>query len=500
MERGLLSKDIDVSLIIPTWNVSEKTVNGTMALELGMKSIRNQIMENFSFEIIFVDDASTDNTIEILEEIKKNNSDLDISIFSRKINSGSPAAGRNLGIEKARGDYISFMDNDDQLGELGSLAHLYQKAVEWDSDLIIGKAEPTRKNGMATSLFAHGNQKRVNLFQTNPLANIATWSRLYKRNFISEINGCFPESNSIGEDYYFNAMVYSKTNRISIVTDYRYYLWVDADQGHLSDLWKNNKLHDYIKQFTKCLTLFEEASEKWELQNLAAFIERLFTDEMVKELFVVDIDNRKEYIEKKYSFEQFKKQLINLNSDFMMFLPALIELKVKAVLQYDFINIENAIDAIDHYHNKTLYAAVAEPTEKNNVLDSILKANAIFNKVISDVNFKANEINTEIDFLEALVSEDDFDFILLSRDKKIRLQIRRDEIKNQTIATKLKKIEKPIDTYDFFLVKRDQNGEAGIVLPYHEFYKNLFQFKDRSMKFKIYKNWKNGVSLNISPK
>lgn len=499
MERGLLSKGIDVSLIIPTWNVSEKTVNGTMALELGMKSIRNQIRENFSFEIIFVDDASTDNTIEILEEIKKNNSDLDISIFSRKINSGSPAAGRNLGIEKARGDYISFMDNDDQLGEPGSLAHLYQKAVEWDSDLIIGKAEPTRKNSIATSLFLNGNQEKVNLFQTNPLASIAVWGRLYKTEFINSINAHFPEDNNIGEDYYFNAMVYSKTSKVSIVTDYTYYLWVDADQGHLSDYWLESKMDKYVNQFIYCLSIFEKSDEIWQLQNLASFVERLFVDVTLKKLFIVEPDNRESYIRNKNLFYQLKHQLMKLNPQFIIFLPEIIELKVNAVLKYDYIDIERVVDAIDHYHNKTTYSIAFKQVDSN-TLDSILNADAIFKQVISDVTFKANEINSAIDFIESLVSSEKFEFILLSRDKKIRLKIRREEIKNNTIVAKLKKLEKPADTYDFFLIKKTIHGEAGILLPYKDFYKELFQFEDDLMNFKIYKNWKNGVSLNIKSK
>ncbi|RKD27580.1 Glycosyl transferase family 2 [Caminicella sporogenes DSM 14501] len=87
-----------VSVIIPTYNY-EKFIHNAI------DSILNQTFKDY--EIIIVDDGSTDNTAEI---IKKYNNEK-ISYFYKE-NRG-PAAARNLGIKKAKGDYICFLDADD---------------------------------------------------------------------------------------------------------------------------------------------------------------------------------------------------------------------------------------------------------------------------------------------------------------------------------------------------------------------------------------------------
>ncbi|NOZ45189.1 MAG: glycosyltransferase [Chlorobi bacterium] len=88
------------SIIIPTYNRAEfieKTIN----------SVLNQTYENF--EIIIVDDGSTDNTKEIVTSIN----DKRIKYY-RKENAERGAA-RNFGVKKAQGDYITFLDSDDVL-------------------------------------------------------------------------------------------------------------------------------------------------------------------------------------------------------------------------------------------------------------------------------------------------------------------------------------------------------------------------------------------------
>ncbi|OGU58043.1 MAG: hypothetical protein A2V66_15780 [Ignavibacteria bacterium RBG_13_36_8] len=88
-----------VSIIIPTYNradIIKDTIN----------SVLKQTYQNF--EILVIDDGSTDNTKDVLNSIQ----DPRIFYFWQK-NSGLPAKSRNLGISKARGDYIAFCDDDD---------------------------------------------------------------------------------------------------------------------------------------------------------------------------------------------------------------------------------------------------------------------------------------------------------------------------------------------------------------------------------------------------
>ena len=89
-----------VTIIVPTYNRPN-------LLPRAIKSILNQTFTDY--EIIIVDDASTDHTPEVLSEFN----DPRIRSFRHKINKGQSAA-RNLGIYHARGEYIAFLDDDDE--------------------------------------------------------------------------------------------------------------------------------------------------------------------------------------------------------------------------------------------------------------------------------------------------------------------------------------------------------------------------------------------------
>ena len=89
-----------VSIIIPVFN-AEKT------LERLMNSINNQSYKNL--QIIFIDDGSTDNSAKIID----NYSSLDKRIEYYLKKNGGVSSARNLGIDKACGDYICFIDSDD---------------------------------------------------------------------------------------------------------------------------------------------------------------------------------------------------------------------------------------------------------------------------------------------------------------------------------------------------------------------------------------------------
>ena len=89
-----------VSIIVPTYNRASLVVNA-------IKSVLHQSYSNF--EIIVVDDHSTDNTAELIRNIQDDR----IHYFYLSKNQGAPVA-RNIGLKKARGIFIAFLDSDDQ--------------------------------------------------------------------------------------------------------------------------------------------------------------------------------------------------------------------------------------------------------------------------------------------------------------------------------------------------------------------------------------------------
>ena len=88
-----------VSVIIPTFNRSN-------LISRAIKSVLNQTFKDF--ELIVVDDGSTDNTEELVQSFH------DTRIIYIKQKNQGPASARNTGILKSRGEYIAFLDSDDE--------------------------------------------------------------------------------------------------------------------------------------------------------------------------------------------------------------------------------------------------------------------------------------------------------------------------------------------------------------------------------------------------
>ena len=121
--RIFMKKNIPaISVIIPMWNV-EKYIGECL------DSILNQTFQDF--EIIVVDDCSTDNSCAVVEKF----SDDRIKLIRNKKNSGQPGASRNIGMNFAVGEYIYFMDSDDIIIKT-ALEELYTVAKNFDADVI----------------------------------------------------------------------------------------------------------------------------------------------------------------------------------------------------------------------------------------------------------------------------------------------------------------------------------------------------------------------------
>ena len=118
-----MSDNLCLSVIIPFYNAENY-------LQDCLNSLFKQDFKK-PIEIIMINDASTDKSIDIIE---KNKSSI-INILSLKNNEG-PASARNLGLNHAKGEYIFFLDADDTI-QTNTLSTLYYDAIKNDFDLVI---------------------------------------------------------------------------------------------------------------------------------------------------------------------------------------------------------------------------------------------------------------------------------------------------------------------------------------------------------------------------
>ena len=98
-ERINMDKKPLVSVIMPAYN-------GEKYIGAAIESILNQTYDNF--ELVIIEDKSTDNTLKVIQEYN----DSRISLFLNSSNRGI-AYSTNLGIAKSKGEYIALLDDDD---------------------------------------------------------------------------------------------------------------------------------------------------------------------------------------------------------------------------------------------------------------------------------------------------------------------------------------------------------------------------------------------------
>ena len=184
-----------ISIVVPVYNC-EKYIEDCIS------SIKNQTYKNL--EIIIVNDGSTDRSLELIKKIA--NADKRVFIYTTE-NKGVSHA-RNIGIEKATGKWISFVDSDDWL-EPNFCELLLEKAVELDADYIgCGYNKVTGENIQKINADERILEYEKNEFLIK-LLNVQTsyglvHMKLIKAEYVKKVK--FNESLKVAEDAFFNTL------------------------------------------------------------------------------------------------------------------------------------------------------------------------------------------------------------------------------------------------------------------------------------------------------
>ena len=193
-----------VSIIVPVYNVEEY-------LEKCLLSICNQTYINL--EIIIVDDGTKDSSGEIADKISAKD---DRVIVVHKANGGVSSA-RNVGIKKATGDYIVFVDSDDYL-EKDYVEYYVSIIEETNADVICGLNHFSVWNPKVNndnSFYSLDNISAMVDIYTEKI-NVAVWNKMYSRDLIIRENIIFDENIWYGEGMLFNIELLQKAKNIVV--------------------------------------------------------------------------------------------------------------------------------------------------------------------------------------------------------------------------------------------------------------------------------------------
>lgn len=250
-----------ISIIIPAYN-SERTI---IAL---LDSICSSMY--LPFEVICVNDGSTDATAGLVIEYRRNH---DQVVLVSQENRG-PSAARNRGILEASGDWLMFADSDDDYVGLGLSRVQHEITENPNADLFVFRyveiSQSDRKViGMNQNVYLSVKEYlEYGYHETDYLYIHSMWNKIYRRT-IFELSGYLDEDVNLGEDALFNSRYLSSINHINICDTplYHYYIQGGYSLSHrkksLMTLWRN-----YLTIYSSISELFQ----KYNLEDLDSLV------------------------------------------------------------------------------------------------------------------------------------------------------------------------------------------------------------------------------------
>lgn len=248
-----------ISIIIPIYNGENWLCNA-------VDSALNQTYSKI--EVLLINDGSTDNSFGL---IQKYQSDSRVRIFNTP--NGGQAKARNLGIEKATGSYIQFLDCDDTL-ETNALERAFA-AMKDSTDFVLYGLNIYHQGQLLRTphceQFSYNGQ--YDLFRQVSRLLDSPCNKLYKKDYIKNK---FPESCVYGEDGIFNYSNLSENTKIESIPDCLYNVRLD-NPNSVNKRYKPGRLRDTIKYLSVGQTKMVELFGKNSINNdyMPAFLSTL---------------------------------------------------------------------------------------------------------------------------------------------------------------------------------------------------------------------------------
>lgn len=228
-----------VSIIVPVYNVEKY-------LDKCLNSLVNQTFKDI--EILVINDGSTDNSQAIIDKYQAQYPEL-LSSFLKE--NGGQGSARNLGLEYAKGDYISFVDSDDWL-DLDFIEKSYNSAIKNNSDIVICDMFDFCDDG--TKKF-YNCTKYNSVYEVTPSAS----NKIFKKSFIGSLK-FIPDKWY--EDFDFTTKLLFNNPTISVVSDtfYNCNVRINSTMNNNNSLKNLDMIYvlDDLKQYAINNNLYNE--------------------------------------------------------------------------------------------------------------------------------------------------------------------------------------------------------------------------------------------------
>ncbi|MET8802221.1 glycosyltransferase family 2 protein [Streptomyces sp. NPDC004546] len=232
-----------------------------------LASVEAQSIDPARLEVIAVDDGSTDGTGEYLEEFAAR-APMRVTVI-RQENSGGPSGPRNVGLGKAAGRYVFFLDADDRLGP-EALERMVAMADENGTDVVLGKVEGINRTP-PKSMWGK-TLRRTDVFSSNIKFTLSA-QKLFRRDLLDKHGMRFDESLFTGEDALFTMEAYLRADGVSVLADYPCYYLVGRDDGkHVTKSGSYTLRFDSARALMKLIADMVPAGDKRDLLMIRPFV------------------------------------------------------------------------------------------------------------------------------------------------------------------------------------------------------------------------------------
>lgn len=225
-----------LSIIIPAYNAMPY-------IERMLHSIYNGKTDEDAFEVIVVDDGSTDDLSDCCSTFASLHKNI---VYYRQDNSGSPAGPRNKGVILSHGQYVFFADADDYFFPNAVEGILHFIAKNPKVDVALFKIDATEWNMDYGGVF-NKSSNNCTVFNSKIMNTLGPY-KLFRRSLIVDNGISFPEHVAY-EDLPFVMECYMRGKSISIVADRAYYKYVKRQDG--GDLSATNDSSSMFGQLSK---------------------------------------------------------------------------------------------------------------------------------------------------------------------------------------------------------------------------------------------------------
>ncbi len=273
-----------LSIIVPVYNTKNQ-------IDTCIKSIVNQI--DREVEVMIINDASTDNSEEIILEYK--NQYPNIKYYSKKENTGL-ADTRNIGIDKAKGEYIMFVDSDDYI-EKDLLKNL-NKYMKDNIDVIKFKLNVKYDNSSYTvdgPIFSKTDgETAFNLLAFEDVMFDSACIYLFKREFLLKNNFKF-KVGTYHEDFGLVPLVILQAKSV-VSTNIKGYYYIQTNNS----ITRNSNNEKTIKKFEDALLHYDNMLQSISKLNISKKtkqnIKIYYTNSIILKLETIRKEDRKQYI------------------------------------------------------------------------------------------------------------------------------------------------------------------------------------------------------------